>query len=60
MYNHIKSKGDANIIEDFDIMKIQVKQANHKSGFVIKSSEPKDYEDFGEEVRVEDYDEFRN
>lgn len=48
-----------NIIEDFDNMKIQVKQANHKSGFVIKSSEPKDYEDFGEEVRVEDYDESR-
>ena len=49
-----------NIIEDFDNMKIQVKQANHKSGFVIKSSEPKDYDDFGEEVRVEDYNEFRN
>lgn len=48
-----------NIIEDFDNMKIQVKQANHKSGFVVKSSEPKDYEDFGEEVRVEDYDESR-
>ena len=46
-----------NIIEDFDNMRIQVKQANHTKGFVVKSAEPKDYEDFGEEVRVEDYDE---
>lgn len=46
-----------NIIEDFDNMRIQIKQANHTKGFVVKSAEPKDYEDFGEEVRVEDYDE---
>ena len=54
-----KTDRKGNIIEDFDYMRIQVKQANHTKGFVVKSAEPKDYEDFGEEVRVEDYDEPR-
>lgn len=47
-----------NVIEDFDNIHIQVKQSNHTGGFVVKSKdEPTiDYEDFGKEVRLEDYD----
>ena len=46
---------------DFDNVKVQVKQANHKGGFVVKpKDEPEvDYANFGEEVRIEDYDGFR-
>lgn len=46
-----------NIIEDFDNMKIQVKQANTTNGgFVVKRKEAKpNIDDIGEEVRIEDY-----
>lgn len=47
---------------DFDNIKIQVKQANHTKGFVVKPKEPEvetDYTNFGTEVRIEDYDGFR-
>jgi hypothetical protein len=43
---------------DFDNVKIQVKQANKKGGFVVKpKEEPQvtDYADFGTEVRIEEY-----
>ena len=45
-------------IEDFDNIHIQVKQSNHTGGFVVKpKDEPTiDYEDFGKEVRLEDFD----
>lgn len=51
-----------NLIEDFDNMKIQVKQANTtKGGFTVKKKEPVvDIDSIGEEVRIEEYDGFRD
>ena len=45
------------IIDNFDNLKIQVKQANHKKGFVVKKTQPGlvDYSNFGTEVDVKDY-----
>lgn len=41
---------------DFDTTKIQIKQANHTSGFAITgSSSKKELKEMGEEARVEDY-----
>lgn len=44
------------IIEDFDSIKIQVKQVNHTNGFVIKKNkESNAVVSLGEDARVEDY-----
>ena len=42
---------------DFDNIHVQVKQANHKGGFVVKSKEKvdEDLSDMGSMVRLEDY-----
>lgn len=45
---------------DFDNIKVQVKQANHTKGFVVKPKETEiiNYDNFGEEIRIEDFNGF--